>query len=514
MKRASLMVPILALALTLPIFAQAERDVKTGGAGKEETLKLMINGGLDTAFCYESGQLRETVTWTNGGVGGVNIIRDPYYFFNGPAWVSFYASLQDNVELNLTIRTVPFSDGNGSQANGGTDAIIGRANWGDDITNGVVMKYAYMRIKELFNPHWSLTIGQQDIIWDVRGKGNAVFMDVAHAESPWGDIDRAWATSVRMEEYPVGFKVNYNQDSMAFELGIFPVIHEAQTLGGGLLPAVSRSAAQQAIYYINGVFNIDDQGSKIGGIISLFHGINPTDNVVTLGVSGVFVPSKDFELFGDFYYQLGRAWSQGRGSMGAAGPYVNTGDHSAYMVLLGGRMDIPGDTGVFIELHFLYASGHDMDEGAEFSGANGFAVAGVADRSHEFMSYENYDVMVILNSNEWGYDFDNNIMQITGQVGLMVSAGGSMKNNLHFIMKLAYAMAPEEWRMNAAGPHPDTEEDVYGFEVDLTARWYLNKNASLYWTFAYLGGSGIIEAFSTDEDDFAWTMLLGVNVNN
>jgi hypothetical protein len=509
------MVPILAIALTLPIFAQqAERDVKTGGTGKEETLKLMINGGADVAFSYESGQLRETSHWLNGGLGNVDEGRDPYYYFNGPAWLSFVASLQDNVELTIVLRTIPNSDDNHFQDNGGNDPITNRRNWGDDLNGAVFVKYAYMRVKELFNPQWSLSIGQMDVIWDIRGKGNAIFLDVAHAESPWGDIERAWATTVRTESTPVGFKVGFNPDRLNLELGLFPVTQEAQAAGLGI--ATPYGARQQGLYYVSGIYNIDDQGNKIGAIIAFFHGINPGDNVWTIGLAGSFSPGKDFELFGEGYVQGGQSWSQGRRGIPNAAPVPVHGDdgtHRAYAFLLGGRMDIPGDTAVMLELHLYYATGHDMDEGTQFGRADGFNVA-ANDDSSEFMSYENYDVMVILNSNEWGYDLDNNIFQITGQVGLMVSTGGAMKNNLHLIAKLAYAVAPEEWAVAATANHPQDEVTAYGFEIDLTARWFMNKNASIYWTFAYLAGSQVAELFSFDEDDFAWTMLLGFSVSN
>lgn len=517
MKRATLLVTVLSVALSLPVFAQAEREVKTGGKGKEETLKLMINGGIDTALAYASEQLRETLHWANGGVDGEG--ADPYYFFNGPAWVSFWASLQDNVEMNITIRNVPFNNDQSFQAANAGPGLLDYNEWGDDTNNAVIIKYAYMRIKELFDPAWSLSIGMMDVIWDIRGKGNAVFLDVAHAESPWADIARAWATSVRSEEYPIGFKLAYARDQFNFELGLFPVIREAQALAAPL-----NNSRQQAIYYLSGVFGVDNQGSKIGGIFALFHGINPQDNVYTIGLGGVWIPQKDIEVFLEGYAQFGQAWtdsvpgSANRAPLGGVpAGFAEDGEHSAFMFLIGGRLDVPGETAAFVELHFLWVTGHDMDGGTSFNNQTGFGAGNANnDESREFMSYENYDVMILLNSNEWGYDFDNNLLQITLQGGVMLSTGGSMKNNLHFILKLAYAAAPQEWEIGAApgGIHAADDPTGYGFEIDLVARWFMNKNASIYWAFAYLAGSEILENFNREEDAFAWMMLLGFAVNH
>jgi hypothetical protein len=507
----------MSVALSLPVFAQAEREVKTGGKDKETTLKLMLNGGLDVAFAYDSEQLRETGHWINGGVDGEN--ADPYYYFNGPAWLSFAASLQDNVELVIVIRNVPFNQDESDQdpaLAGANTNITSRTNWGDNFN--VTIKYAYMRIKELFDPAWSLSVGQMDVIWDIRGKGNAVFLDVAHAESPWSDVSRAWAHSVRSEEFPVGFKVAYARDQFNFELGLFPVIRDAQAAAG-----VVNQSRQQAIYYLSGVFGVDNQGSKIGGIFALFHGINPQDNVYTIGLGGLWVPQKDIEVFLEGYAQFGNAWtdsvpgSGGRAPLGGTpAAFAEDGEHSAFMFLIGGRLDVPGETAAFIELHFLWVTGHDMDGGASFSNANGFALGNASnDESREFMSYENYDVMLLLNSNEWGYDFDTNILQITVQGGVMMSTGGAMKNNLHFILKLAYGVAPQEWEVAAVpGIHAADDPTGYGFEIDLVARWFLNKNANIYWSFGYLAGSEILENFNREEDSFAWIWLLGVQVSN
>jgi hypothetical protein len=496
------------LVSLLAILAQAERDVKTGGAGKEETLRLAINGGLDIAFAYDSAQLRETERWLNGGFASGTNDTQPYYYFNGPAWVSFWATLQDNVEMNITIRTIPYTEVFGTQAPGGNNPIISRRNWGDDLNGTVTVKYAYLRIKELFDPSWSLSLGQMDVIWDVRGKGNAFFLDVAHAESPWGEIDRAWATTVRMEEYPVGMKLNYQRDAISAELGLFPVVHEAQSILG----TVQNQAFQQAIYYVNAIYSFGDLGSRLGMIVALFHGINPDDNVYTVGVSGVFVAQKDLEFFAEGYGQWGQAWTQGRFTPLAVG-MTEDGDQSAYAALVGGRLDIAGELSGFLELHFLYVSGHHMKDGTRFSDATGIVAPNARD-SNEFMSYENYDVMLLLNSNEWGYDFDNNIMQVTLQGGLMLSSGAPMKNNIHLILKLAYAMAPEKWNVAAAATHGATSQDQYGFEIDFTIRWYMNKNANIYWSVGFLAGSEIIKMFSREEDESASIMLVGFQVQS
>jgi hypothetical protein len=131
------------------------------------------------------------------------------------------------------------------------------------------------------------------------------------------------------------------------------------------------------------------------------------------------------------------------------------------------------------------------------------------------MSYENYDVMLLLNTDEWGYDFDSNIFQATLQTGLMISAGGSMPNNLHLILKLAWAQAPAFWKMAAVpGAHGNLRTNQYGEEVDFTARWYVNKNASLYWSMGYLADCEIISAFNRHGSDYAWISLLGFQVGS
>jgi hypothetical protein len=520
MRRSLLVAPLLSAALALPVLAQADRDVKTGGTGQETTLKLMINAGMDLALVYEGGEFREVAHWSNGGLAATSNSRDPYYFFNGPVWVQFWASLQDNIDLTVTLRNVPFNNNTSVQEAAGGNPHLDRNNWGAASNMQVSIKYANVKIREFFHQAVTLSLGLMDVIWDLRGKGNAVFLDVAHSESPWGEIDRAWATTVRTEEYPVGMKVTFSPtDQYMAEMGWFPVIHEAQTRFG-----ISNGADQEAIYYLSGTAKFAPKwNGKVGAIVALFHGTNPADNVFTFGGGLVLQPMPELEIFGEGYYQEGQAWSErhaagdlSRTSLGGVA-FVDDGEHTSLMLLVGAHLDIPaGDMPIWAEAHFLYAEGHDMGPATEFSRNTGFAL-GAADNdlSGEFMSYENYDVMAILNSNEWGYDFDNNIIQFTGMVGTMMSAGGSMPNNLHLTLKLAYATPQEEWRVNAVpGIHGANDPKVYGFEIDICGRWYVNKNVNFYMTFAYLTGSEVLEMFNRETDDYAWLWMFGTQVSN
>ena len=176
----------------------------------------------------------------------------------------------------------------------------------------------------------------------------------------------------------------------------------------------------------------------------------------------------------------------------------------------GARIDIPGESAFFAELDFLLVSG--QNNGGDYSTATGFQTNAARTESREFMSYENNNTMLLLNDSRWGYDFDNNIMQITVQVGAMLSTGQAMKNNLHFILKGSYALAPQKWQIldPVSGI---ASEDAYGFEIDFTAKLHMNKNAAIFYSVGYLSGSDILKHMNLDRDAFAWTMLFGVQGN-
>lgn len=494
-------------ALAVASFAQQERkDVFTGGKGLEETANLNINGGADIVGVYQSPQVRETALWVPGG--------DPphdrtHYFISPDIWLSFEGNLQDNVTIFAQIRSIRADndplvgppDWQDTGPVGDPDLARLNLNFGSNLTP--IIKYAWVRISDP-DLGWSFILGQQEAVFNLRGN-NAFFLDASRSESPWGDVLRAWATTIRGENNPAGARIVYSRDQVTAEIVALPVIVDALRLG-----AAPDNANQQAIYYLDVIYNVDDRGSKVAVIGSVFHGAVPRDNVYTVGGAFTFTPVNEFTVFAEGYYQWGLAWTDGRAGIfdlpgSPFGTMTEDGDHIAWAVMAGFllNLSINESSSYFLEGHFLWITGHDMDGGASFGSGDGIVIP-TNDESTEFMSYENYDVMTILNSNEWGFDLDNNLMQITAQTGVKLSTGSTMPQNLHIVVNAAWARAIEDWEV------PAGSENEIGYEVDLTVRLHFNKNSHIYVTGAYMGASKLIELFTSGGDAFAWLFLIGV----
>jgi hypothetical protein len=377
----------------------------------------------------------------------------------------------------------------------------------------------YVRFKEVFDPAWTVTLGACPVVFDIRGRGDVLFLDATHAENPFPDAERHWATTVRVDSQPAGAKINYQRDQFTFELGIFPI---ALNTTGSFNILAAGVDNPPGIYYLDMTVKVDDMGSRIGAIFALFHGFFPRDNVYTFGAGGVFVPQKDLELFLEGYIQFGNVWSTGRPVLGTPSmpPHAEDGAARGWALQAGARIDVPGDTAFWAELVVIYITGQTAgNEGVadEFEDGDptggGFANPDV-DEVGEFLHYESNNRMVIMDSNQWGLDIDNNIIQISLSGAALLSTGAAMKNNLHLILRLAYGLAVEEWQTdNFGNGTTDNTADSYGFEVDATARYHFNKNANVYLTIAYLFASDIVELFNREEQTWAYIILIGTQVN-
>jgi hypothetical protein len=341
-----------------------------------------------------------------------------------------------------------------------------------------------------------MSFGLQDALFDVRGRGNAMLLDLAHAESPWGEIGNAWFSVVRVEQGPAGLRGSYHTDGLEIEAGILQI-----DAGQGV-------SGLERVAYADAVFDLDEFNGRIGVIAALFSGPGKGESVITLGGAFCFQLTSEIELFGELYFQTGTAVSQGETTLDGIGPFGQDADAAGVAWVVGGLLKAEGPTETWVELSVISISGFEQSTVslAATSGVSGGNLATNVDETAEFLSYENNDDMLILDSNEWGFDIDNNIVQIKVKSGMAISTGRSIPHDLRLVGKLALADTVEDFVVTDGVL---TTEDAWGIEFDARIEYLLNRNAVIHLTFAYLFGSDVMEHFNDEDEDSMILFLLG-----
>lgn len=492
MTKGTLFGTILSFALAFSAFAQ-EREVKTGGAGKEETVKLMVNGWANVYWALTNGDLNETSKWTPGGdpTGDDN---DANAGVVGEVSLRFQATLQDAVDVVVELRT---RDTANDVAQDGTNYLGGSSANG---TADPTVRHGYVSVRELIGPEWGLKLGVQPVKFDLRGRGNALFLDSENAESAFRNGPFAGAISgilsVRPETYrdelnAVGLVLNYKKDKMCFEFGAVEMV-----------PGESFSQfnpeSDESLYYANLIYEADDMGSKYGAIVALMKAAESRSRAWTIGAGASLknLGQKGLEVFAEGYLQTGTLYDQPN----LLPPTPKDVDAKGFLVNAGVRLDLEGEGAPWVELSFLWVSGQ------EDSNASG-ALDATEDETDEFFSYEGNDDLLILEDHVVGLDIDNNYW--TGRIKAGTTLGE--KKNIKVEARAAVATAVEDIEVILGGVQKS--EDALGWEFDLSLTYVVNKNASVYVAGGWLTGADVLEFFTEDREDSAFAVKVGTFVN-
>lgn len=465
------------------ILALVAQDAQTGGAGREETLKLMVNGSLDIAAAFTSKELNEASEWFPGGVvtGDAN---DSNAGWIGTLQIRFQVSLQDQVDLVVDLRTPRVLDDDGPA---GTNYL--------DKVERPVARQAYVSLL-------NAKLGLQHPVFDIRGRGNVLFLDPADAESAFSlgsglgitnmaGVERVRPDTFRQELSPAGLVWTGTFTQLTVEVGLLPEMNPGEAEGEFHLQG------DEQMYFVSCLWMLDDFGSRMGAIAALMHGPAAHSRVGTVGF-GVSLKSigwRGLELFAEGYAQFGKVYDDAEEPLLGGPPDVKARGRAFFA---GGRTEL-GDG--WLEIALLWVSGGDGD-------ADGDGVLDATEnRSTEFLSYEGNDDLLVLEDHVIGLDVDNNYWTVRAKAGVGIDTGADLPKNLQLEIKIALARAVEGIRVGAQA------EDRLGFEVDFGAAYLINKNAVLYLRAGRLLGAEVLELFTEAAEDRAAAILAGTRVD-
>jgi hypothetical protein len=333
-----------------------------------------------------------------------------------------------NVRAVAELATLPYDDGE-------------NLGFGSDGTD-VILKQLFVDFEEFPDPGVTFRAGAFEYAWRIRPHGEPFLLDLGHAESFFsgpGDRD---------VELPAGALLKWRAGDFV-EVEAFGVTaieggsSHADEAAAGLLvnfPLSERSAVFLGLLHVNG--DGDPSVTTFGG-----------------GADAYVGPERELELFGEGWLQRGstgdgvskRAWGAHAGARGVTGPWR-------------------------AELSAAWRSGDD-DPADDHDGT--------------FNSYEGQERFRIVESAEFGFDWDVNVA--SARIAVVRRLGES-----------AEARIDAGW-FRMAESTPGLDRDL-GVEVDATATLEFSRAASAWISLAALAGSDALESASSESETFLATL--------
>jgi hypothetical protein len=459
----TLTVLAIVLVFSLSSFAQdAEKEKELG--------KVNISGSAWVAYAYFDSVATEMM-----GLG-----TDSINVFVGRGTLNFCVPFEGGVEAFIQIENKHLEEGY---------VLLAQ----DNIR--LFFEQAYIKVKDIGTEKMWGTFGIQDIRYEPIGAGplgnpltgTALLLDVTEAESPWRDVgidanlNGAYdppgevvlnpINTYKDTIEPVGLKLSYQTEQFTLDTLIFPAVMEGLT-----------TTTDETIYgfYVTAPLAGVGKGSQFFGCLTLFSGSMKEQNVYTLGLGTLLkdLGMKGFEFFVEAYAQFGKA---GR-------------------IIIAGEEEDWGAKGRLIHGGFKYA----MEEawiGLSYLWTPGDGDVG-DDEMEMFVSYEDNDGTLIIESNDLGFDVDHNYSKIAAEGGFLFAVGAEEKNTA-LILRIAMCGFDEEVN----------QEDDLGTEIDVLIKYNYSKNISFIFAGGYLFGADALEPLTTDAENRAYMYAVGTVVS-
>jgi hypothetical protein len=258
---------------------------------------------------------------------------------------------------------------------------------------------------------------------------------------------------------------------------------EAVKLDLALLPAIVEGGAgnnDESLYAIDFMYKLDSagmKGSRFGAIVGLHQFNAPVSGpggelMWTIG-GGVdlMLMDKAVELYGEAYGEFGTVDKPATGSSTKA---------NGYAFQIGADYHLPNSgNNLWGGINYTYYSG-DKDTNAANT------------KMDRFVSYEGVHDLMILEDQYTGFDWDSNYWAVKLAGGFAMSLG-SGKNNLEFSAIVGFARTAATVDFSGGLLTAATSTRKLGDEIDLKARWLLNKQASINFGVGLLFSSDILK---------------------
>jgi hypothetical protein len=438
--------------------------------------------------------------------------RETSAFFWGHVTLRAVADLDDNIQAVVEIGTVNRDDGALSE-------------FDDGLADFVSLRLAYVDIPQFLWENLRLRAGLQEVYWNLRdrSRSGAFFLDVNEAGNPWVGVNRD-RHIVRLDRGdPVGARLTFSWENWGLDFYLIP---EADADATGVSDSIaannaiyagqfeyrfrlgdsrSDSRLQGTVAYFSGGFAGLGESSYV--LAQAFGGSAPLGGVdVGLAVDGfgdeaihdanvwtfgagldlMDVAASGLEIFGEIYWQTGRA-----GDSAAAG--VGDLDADGWAFQVGFRYDwgTEGGTPWYIGAKYTFYNGDDDTADGDYDG---------------FIGYGNLGDLLILENQVLGFGINTNLRSLKFEGGVTVQGWG---RPLDLRAVLAFSDADEATPVNTAGNSRDL-----GTELDITATYHINSQVTFTAAGAWLWSADLLDnpAFTADARDDTWLLNFGLNV--
>lgn len=444
---------------------------------------VTLTGSVKLDWAYRQGPIEDTADALSAGT--VNVAPSASEdFISGRARVRLDVDLR-NFTGAIELETRSIDDG-------------GRLGFARDVDNeaALFVEQAYVLLPRFLFEHLSLKLGVQDLRYSGRAGGAPFFLDVTESESAFAG-STAGATALRNAVFldtlePVGLLLRYDRaEFWKLDAFVMKVFDNPEGLTGGpagddehvfgLVADAAVSPERLHLWLLAALFG--------GGGDRATAGTQPQkgSEIWTIGLGGdAFLgPDNWLQVYGEGYLQFGSYRDDS-----TATPAGNV-DHRAHAWQLGARAVLPP---VSIDVAYQNLSG-DGD--------------GTDRDSRAFVSYENVDTLLILQSNEFGLDVDTNMRGPVAVITVGAFSMGEGSGSVTLIGRVGVMefdeppLRPAGTRLLASG------DDRIGTEIDLGARWDFSYDLTLQLTAAWLVSSDMMKELTPDRDDSATAMVFG-----
>ncbi len=472
----SLMTASAALAVFAMAFAAAAQDGRNVTTSKEsaDTVKLHVSGGLVLDYVWRAKEFSQSGLFPTVDSGPRPSDEND---FEGEFYVRFDAVLNEKVSAVVELgkrRTITPS---------GIDRM---GTYG--LSEYIQLREAQIKFDELFDPGLSAKVGITTWGFDVRGKGHAFALGPRRSQSFAKNFDVVEAIELLdndpVELTPVGLQVSFTRGLFTADLVLVPGLVEQGEID-----------RDETLYALDVWYNLKDivgnDKSRVGLVAALVNypegplGDGAAHAAVWtfgIGVNLVDVGVPGLELFGEFYFQTGKAGEVADDDADAKG--------MAFQI--GAEYHVDNPMKPWVGINYTMVSGDGDD-------------AGDTD-CDRFLSYENVSDLLILEDMYFGFDVDSNYTAIK------ISAGVTPIEKLEISAILGICKTAE--KINYGGGN---EEDKLGNELDIKVKYDFSKQVSVSAAYARLMGSDILEMETggpgnPDSEDTTQLYTIGVNL--
>jgi len=421
---------------------------------------VTVSGELKVDYLVRGGTLNEASHWIIGGLPAGSPFNDGDTGTVGKFSLDLSLRMGEDWDARILLAN--------QRVNFDTFTVPEQTKFLAKEPTDLLVEKAWLRRSWSLVPGIEETLGVQNFAPQPAGSPS-IFLDLGHAESPWGELPDSTAPPFptsgtntlpqtrRDELQPVGAVFAGYYAQLDWALFLFPAVVE-----GG------KPSDDEAVYGFHVSVPVGKTGSRVEGIATAFAGDATEQLLYTGGIGGMVIVGP-LEAGAEGYVQFGEAGTDldAKGRALRARAQVSFGD-------------------LALEAGYVYLSG-DED--------------GLDDEESRFFSYENNDEFLILESNEFGLDLDNNLrswrVAVEGPV-LDVGAAGALEAGLRiggFRFDREVPLPPDPVLGTPA------REDSLGIETNLTLRLPLSGAVSLDASFAFLFGAKALEIFTRREED-------------